>query len=228
MSKLQERARLRLVGLLAGGLSVSLGSALPSGARPGHKREVSVSNIVGLACIDREWPIEGDGCIFFRGQMLGGDYFRGMRRVDTADGPVFRKGTETMRYFPDEVSILMYAVPARCTGDGREYSDWIPPPEDLLKSVHAEAAYTVGLQRHPLEISLSQQGPLEEDPGVGGSAARLLKTWVWQYHYVIRTKGIELRYPVVVWLYLHDGTKLAQCPFRLAGPGRYWPRKSPK
>jgi hypothetical protein len=170
---------------------------------------------VTLACFDKQWPIDGDGCLFFHGSLAAGDFFRGMRRIDSRDGPVFRRGGRSFKYFPDQVSLLVIVSAERCGKDGRAYQRWLPPPVDLLQSVHAEAAYIRDLRMHALEITLAEQGTAEDLFGQG--------IWQWEYRFVIETKAVELQDPIVVSLVSQDGRKLAQCPIRLAGPGKWGP-----
>ena len=206
------------IGLLFTGAALLFGP-LPGGKPQPRRKENTVSDIVGSVCFDKQWPIDDDGCLFFLGALGAGDLFRGMRRTDSSDGPIFRKGGRSYRYFPDEVPLLLIVTASRCRKDGTEYGPWRPAALDLLRSVHVEAAYIADLKLHPLEVGLAEQGTVDDPARLG--------TWAWEYRFVIQTKGVELRDPVIVWVLSRDGKKLAECPIRLAGPGQLWLTKSP-
>jgi len=213
MRKEGDRAA-HIARLLVAGAAL-LGAPIASAPGLGS-REATVSDIASYACFDKDWPIGGDGCLFFQGALGPGDFFRGMRRIGPPDAPIFRKGNLSYRYFPDEISVLIVVTPRRCRKDGTAYGPWRPPPVDLLSSVSAQATYIEGLRPHPVQSALVEQGTL--DPGGGG-------IWAWQYRFVVRTKGVELKDQLMVWLLSSDGKKLAQCPIRLGGPGELWPVK---
>ena len=178
-----------------------------------------MSDIVGSVCFDKQWPIDDDGCLFLLGALGAGDFFRGMRRTDCRMVPFFARAAGHTETFPDEVPLLLIVTPSRCRKDGTEYGPWRPAPLDLLRSVHVEAAYIADLKPHPLEVGLAEQGTVDNPARLG--------TWAWEYRFVIQTKGVELRDPVIVWVLSRDGKKLAECPIRLAGPGQLWLTKSP-
>ena len=81
---------------------------------------------------------------------------------DSRDGPIFRKGEQSFKYFPDEVSLLVIVSPERCGKDGVAYQPWLPHPVGFLRSVHAEAAYIEALRIHPLEAHLAEQGTADD------------------------------------------------------------------
>src|ERR1700756_3359128 len=50
------------------------------------------------------------------GQMIAGDFFNGLRRVDTDQSTVFQRGNETVTKFPDSVTVSFSIRDQFCPG----------------------------------------------------------------------------------------------------------------
>jgi hypothetical protein len=155
----------------------------------------------------------GDACVGFSGWItdspnilttLEKDYFAGLKRVDTPQGPAFYRGSQPITDFPDELYILAYSSVARCSKNMKKTGEWPTATPEFLKNLRAEAVYIRDLERHPVEITEIEEG------GVYMGVNPMLQFPTYSYHWVLKTKGIRLTDPLVVDLFSKDGTKVGR------------------
>jgi len=66
-----------------------------------------------------------DTCIQFRVYFIAKDFFHGLKRTESAKGPVFKKNHDNYRKFPDPMTVDVEATAFPCDVTERP----IPPPE---------------------------------------------------------------------------------------------------
>jgi hypothetical protein len=148
------------------------------------------------------------GCAGFLADALPDEFFYGLKRSDTPQGPVFRNGKRVVADFPDETYFYIRVLPARCSEHDPVPLQWGPDVPEFLKTPRGEAAYIKDGRTQPLEVGLAQEG-LEQS-----ALGRRVYVW-WFYRFVVKTKGVHLSDPVVFSLHSRDGRKLAQFTLRL-------------
>lgn len=69
-------------------------------------KEKNVWGYDGGVFFQTEGSLSNGVCFLVTGQLSAGDFFVGLKRIDTDQGAAFRRGTETVQQFPDAVNIV--------------------------------------------------------------------------------------------------------------------------
>src|SRR2546421_8860741 len=70
-----------------------------------EKRDKSVWNYDGGVFFETDGSLPNGVCFRVHGQMSSGDFFNGLKRIDTDQSTVFQRGNETVTKFPDSVTV---------------------------------------------------------------------------------------------------------------------------
>lgn len=95
--------------------------------------------------------VEDGVCYVFGGVISSGDYFRGLRRVDTPDGTVFFKGPIAVAYYPQQLDVTVTAAAARCPPSSPGDSGVWSLPSSFIESLAFEVAWKRGLQMRKVD-----------------------------------------------------------------------------
>ena len=128
------------------------------------------------------------------------DFFDGLERIESANGPTFRKKKQLVLYFPDEITFDLKTTVASCSpGGGRQEQP--TPPQDFPKSLCFKFEWKVGTGISPAE-NLSQEirGPSQVSPSQA----------VWHYLIRVKSHNIPLTAHLVVSIFPENGERLAR------------------
>jgi hypothetical protein len=148
----------------------------------------------------------------FTGRLEAGNFFRVLKRTDSTNGPIFRRGSQVLTDYPDDVFLEFWPLISRCSKDLKYINDWPTQTPDFLRSIRAEFRYMRELRSYPLETELAEESTFDM---LGG-------TTVWSYRFLIKTKGVRLTDRLVVTLFLKDGTRAGEFIVDLAGKTGLW------
>ena len=147
-----------------------------------------------------------EGCVGFMAYFRAGTFFRGMKRINTPQGPVFRKGKVTVTQFPDEMDLIIVAHPGRCSIGAPPNPSWRGDwPPDWIKSPRPEGSLIRNLKAESLSISLAEEGSSRGDYPIYTP---------WEYRFVVETKGVQLSDMMRFVLFRKSGEKLAEFNYR--------------
>jgi len=144
--------------------------------------------------------------------MPEGTFFDGLKRVDTPDGPIFRKGLQVFTDLPDELYLRAYSAVRRCPRDLRDLG---PPPADFspafVRRLRPEAGYLRRGRRYRVEITEVEESPAGLWPGITVEFPAAFYLWSPD------TRGARLTDALFVDLFSGDGTKIGEFTIDLAG-----------
>jgi hypothetical protein len=154
--------------------------------------------------------VELDGiCFVLVGSMSAGDFFTGLRRIDTPNGVEFRKGSSMMERFPSEISVRIAADGIACP-DKPGGENMPVPSADLANSMRFEASWKRGMQLRPVE-TLSVKGPAIEKGWIPWAEPYPM----WIYELKVVSKDVPLTDHLVISLYSKDHKRLARLSARM-------------
>jgi len=163
-------------------------------------------------------------CVSFDGRISDswreipdGSFFRSLERIDKPSGPTFRKGSQAVTDFPDQLYPRVCSLAARCSEDLKAVGPWPNATPDFVKGLRAEAGYVRDLHLHRLEITKVEEGALWVCAGLPTAFP------TWYYLWVLKTNGVLLTDPLVVDLLSRDGRNMGRFTVDLAGrTGTWW------
>src|SRR5438046_6069043 len=68
-------------------------------------KEKSVWNYDGGVFLETDGSLPNGVCFRVHGRMISGDFFDGLKRIDTDKDTIFLRGAETVTKFPDSVTV---------------------------------------------------------------------------------------------------------------------------
>jgi hypothetical protein len=167
--------------------------ATPVSAQIKAKKETELGTAVKAGFVLANYH---DTCIFFQMFFLPGKFFDRLRKLETSDGPQFRKGNQTLHSFPDTLIVDIQATAFKCAG----LVDQTPPLEfasGLLSTLSFEANWKTGDQVRPALIESVQ-------PRHRKLSAR------WNYFLEIPAKDVPLTEQLVIEVTSRDHIKLCR------------------
>lgn len=90
-----------------------------------------------------------DSCLFWGGDATSGDYFRGLRRKDSALGPIFRKGRTILKYYPEQLHVVIRVAQYKCNARGVPSLSTQPIRDDFAASLRFRAEWKDGTHAEP-------------------------------------------------------------------------------
>jgi len=190
---------------------------LASAATANHqKQEKTVWNY------DDGVPFETDGtlpngvCFRVTGRMSSQDFFDNLRRVETGESTLFRRGTQTVTQFPDSVIVSFAIRDELCPRELRQIGTRTYMTREMMDNLHLGLYWKRGLHLRPVtkatEISSSVE-PIV--PYARNLAAELPKRYEWAWELAIPSAGVPLTDSLVFVFRTPDGWIAARVAARL-------------
>lgn len=143
----------------------------------------------------------GNSCFFFVADMTGGGYFKGLERVETAQGFALRRGTEFLEYYPDQIAIDIEGRAYECQ---TRMASAAPPVDkwNFMKLLWFKAVWEKDTQMRPAEkLRYDTIEPIWWLEDGRGS---------WMYHLTMQTKGVSLADDLVITVLSDEGKELVR------------------
>jgi len=86
-------------------------------------------------------------CIFWGGDASSGDFFRDLRREDSPDGPIYRKGKKIVEYYPEQLQVVIRVVQHECNERGVPSLNSLPITDDFAGSLRCKAEWKIGMHQ---------------------------------------------------------------------------------
>ena len=143
-------------------------------------------------------------CFRLAGRVTSGDFFDRLKRFDKESGTIFRRGTETIENFPDQL-LLSFSV-------HDWYDQTCPPREEhpeapkyltraIMSSLHLYLYWKRGVELRPVENVERKYFEVRElVPKAAAQAHGLPEKLEWSYGYVVPSAGVPLTDSLVLVL----------------------------
>lgn len=191
--------------------------AAPAGPQPSHEK--TVWNYDGGLVLITNGNIPGGPCFRINGRVSAPEFFDHLKRIDTEEGTIFRRGSETVTHFPDFV-VLSFVV--------RDFYDRTCPPKAengdsstyltraMMSSLDLYLYWKRGVELRPIRdvekryFSVEPVKPYAEPP-----PPDLPEKLQWTYQYIVPSAGVPLTDSLVLVLRTADGHLAARAAARL-------------
>ena len=141
-----------------------------------------------------------DVCLVFEGSISAGDFFDGLEKTETAGRSIFRKNSQLVDHFPEELVFDLKVTVVRCDQNATMTSANVIIPQ-LVKSLAVKPQWKAGLDLLPAEIvyqDISDVARLESGRAV-------------QHHRLgIRSESIPLTNHLVVVVLSSEGERISR------------------
>jgi len=156
-----------------------------------------------------------DKCLILFGTVGAGDFFDNIRGRKTANDVRYRKGSQIVKTFPENLVVSVIGILGKCSPRERAAqtedvsSKSVRFDEDFMKSVTFEGSWKEGFTEKPAELGPLAEGRIPTPTGVTSD-----RDW-WEYQFKVRSGGVSLADSLVIAIHSPDGRMLARFSARL-------------
>ena len=158
-------------------------------------------------------------CFRLAGRVTSGDFFDRLKRIDRESGTIFRRGSETVENFPDQLTLSFLVHD--------HYDQTCPPREEnpeapkyltrtMMSSLHLYLYWKRGVELRPVgNVERKYFAVREIIPEAVAQAHGLPEKLEWAYEYVVPSAGVPLTDSLVLVLRDDENHVVARVAARL-------------
>ncbi|HLZ93411.1 MAG TPA: hypothetical protein VKQ28_17025 [Candidatus Acidoferrum sp.] len=158
-------------------------------------------------------------CFRLAGRVTSGDFFDHLKRFDKETGTVFRRGTEAVETFPDQLTLTFMVHD--------HYDQTCPPREEhpgapkyltreMMSTLHLYLYWKRGVELRPVEnVERKYFGVRDLIPPAVAQAHGLPEKLEWAYEYIVPSAGVPLTDSLVLVLRDEENHMVARVAARL-------------
>jgi hypothetical protein len=193
---------MRFVGhrILCFALAILL-AALPCSSlpRPPSEKEKVVWNYDGGILLNTNGTIANGACFRISGRVTASDFFDNLKRVDTKDGTFFRRGTEPVTTFPDQLTLAFIVYDHYDRTCPEETGPRVYLTRELMNTMHIGLYWKHGIDLRP--VGKVRVKYFSVDPVVPATVAPvhdLPERFQWSYEFAVPSAGVPLTDSLVI------------------------------
>jgi len=156
-----------------------------------------------------------DMCLILFGNVGAGDFFDNIRGRKTKNGVQYRKGSQIVQTFPENLVVSIIAILGKCSARERAIQLYEGSPKNVrfdngfMESLTFDGSWKDGFTEKPAELGPLAEGRIPNP--TGGTSDR---DW-WEYQFKARSEGISLADSLVIVIRSPDGKMVARFSARL-------------
>jgi hypothetical protein len=190
-----------------------------SSAAASPPSDKNIWNYTGGLALITNGSLPNGACFRLQGHVTAPGFFDNLKRVDTKQGAIFRRGSEVVTHFPAQV-VLIFVV-----HDHHDFTCPRPPDgearapyltREMMGSLTLSLYWKHGVELRP--IFGVEQKYFSVDPIIPYAAARahdLPERFEWSYEYLVPSVKVPLSDSLVLILRTPDGRMAARVAARL-------------
>jgi hypothetical protein len=210
-----------IAGLLAPG--VGIGAPSPTAApTPNHER--NVLNYDGGLFLLTNGAVPNGPCFRIEGRVAAPGFFDNLKRIDNDAGATFRRGSETVTHFPDQISLQLIVYD--------HYDSTCPPRVEntsgapyltraMMASMHLYLYWKHGVELRPIEKVVPKYFSVDPRPLTASARAAVAKgepvpeRLSWSYEFLVPSADVPLSDSLVLVLKTADNRIAARVAARM-------------
>ena len=155
-------------------------------------------------------------CFRVHGQMTSGDFFNGLRRIDTDQTTVFQRGIETVTEFPDSVMIVFSIRDQLCLPGVQQVGTRPYLTGKMIDELRLAIYWKHGVDLSPVKGVKEVNSRVDRiQPYATSLAADLPARYEWSYQLVVPSAGVPLMDSLAFVFRTPDGRIAARVAARL-------------
>jgi hypothetical protein len=157
------------------------------------KREKTVWNYDGGVFFQTDGSLPNGVCFRVYGRVTSEDFFNNLKRADTDEGTIFRRGTELVTQFPDSV-VVAYAIRDQlCASSLQQVGTRTYMTQEMLENLRLSIYWKHGVDLRPVKnIKLLDARVDRLNPYATALAAELPRRYEWSYELSVPSQGVSL------------------------------------
>jgi len=193
----------------------------PAASTRQHKQnqrpqEKTVWNYDGGVFFETDGTLPNGVCFRISGRMTSPDFFDDLKRLDTEDGTVFRRGKEDIAQFPGSVTVAYSIHDQLCPSGVQQIGTRSYMTPEMMDSLRLSIYWKHGVDLHPAKNIKVLGARIDQlRPYAASLAAELPRRYEWSYELEVPSAGVSLSDSLAFVFRTADGRIAARVAARL-------------
>ena len=191
----------------------------PSGLAQHSRREkhdTQIWNYDGGVFFETDGSLPNGVCFRVTGRMSAGEFFEGLRRIDTDQGTTFRRGTEAVTQFPDSVTITFSIRDQLCPSGLLQVGGHVYMTQQMINDLRLSIYWKHGVNLRPMKNVVGIHSRVDKvNPYATALAAELPPRYEWTFDMNVPSAGVLLMDSLAFVFRTPDGRIAASVAARL-------------
>ena len=184
------------------------------GKHDGHEK--AVWNYEGGVLFETDGSLPNGVCFRIYGVMNSGEFFGGLKRIDTDQGTQFRRGEEAVTKFPDSVTVTFSIRDQLCPAGMQQVGTGKYMTQKMIEDLRLSLYWKHGVDLRPAKDWKEIESHAERiQPYAASLAAELPARYEWYFEFVVPSAGVPLKDGLAFVFKTPDGHIAARVAARL-------------
>ena len=180
----------------------------------GHEK--TVWNYDGGVLFETDGSLPNGVCFRIYGIMNSGQFFDGLKRIDTDQGTQFRRGTEAVTRFPDSVTVVFSIRDQLCPAGMQQVGTRKYMTQKMIDDLRLSLYWKQGVDLEAVKGTKEIQSHVERiQPYATTLTAELTARYEWSFEFVVPSAGVPLMDSLAFVFKTPDGRIAARVAARL-------------
>jgi hypothetical protein len=200
----------------AGSAILSLLLLAPSVFASRTRPDKNVWNYDGGVYFATDGSLPNGVCFRVSGNLNAPDFFLNLKRINDDKGTIFRRGTETVTHFPDELFLSLDIHDLSCSPGLRETESRAYLTPEMIGTLRVSFYWKRGVDLRPAKNITELHAAVQPvGPYAVNLASELPKRFEWSYQLAVSSKDVPLTDSLVLVFRTADGRIAARVAARL-------------
>ena len=180
------------------------------------RRDKSVWNYDGGVFFATDGSLPNGVCFRVSGNLDAPDFFLNLKRINDEKGTIFRRGTETVTHFPDELFLSFEIHDLPCTPGLQETGSRTYLTPEMIGTLRVSFYWKRGVELRGAKNITELHAAVEPIvPYAANLTSQLPKRFEWSYQLAVPSKDVPLTDSLVMVFRTEDGRIAARVAARL-------------
>ena len=189
---------------------------VPVASASQSRRDKSVWNYDGGVFFATDGSLPNGVCFRVSGNLDAPDFFLNLKRINDEKGTIFRRGTETLTHFPDELFLSFEIHDLPCTPGLQETGSRTYLTPEMIGTLRVSFYWKRGVELRGAKNITELHAAVEPIvPYAANLTSQLPKRFEWSYQLAVPSKDVPLTDSLVMVFRTEDGRIAARVAARL-------------
>jgi len=200
----------------AGLATLSLLLLAPIASASQLRHDKNIWNYDGGVFFATDGSLPNGVCFRVSGNLDAPDFFLNLKRINDEKGAIFRRGTETLSHFPDELFLSFEIHDQPCTPGLKETVAHAYLTPEMIGTLRVSFYWKRGVDLRPARNITELHAAVEPVvPYAANLASQLPKRFEWSYQLAVPSKDVPVTDSLVMVFRTADGRIAARVAARL-------------
>jgi hypothetical protein len=180
------------------------------------KHEKSVWNYDGGIFLETDGSLPNGACFRVAGRVTSANFFDNLKRFDSENGTVYRRGTEAITQFPDQVKLSFAVHDRSCSTGIQNVGTRTYLTREMMSEMKLSLYWKHGVDLQPVRKILEKNYSVQPiTPYATNLASELPERFVWSYELAIPSAEVPVTDSLVLIFRTPDGRIAARVAARM-------------